>query len=454
MQPEADGFDRVGKYLVDSRELDPEQAAALLSAKSVTVRMDDATSSSPADHAFLLTLANLMPRVFRRPLQVIAPASVLGSKPLIPWPASSLGDALKQLGADLEAGDSQISADVCIGNADAGCYRVVHRGWCVDLAPANWPIRIEPGPSHALSGVASAGLYLAEHFFQVCGVHAAALQRPIGLSLWHPDLPVDSADADGPPLSFLPTELWLMGLGHLGQAVLWAWSMLPFTDPARVALMLQDFDRAVPANFGPQVLMQRGDSGRRKTQVAARFLERRGFDAAIVDRRVDERTRREIMEPSLCVAAFDGGGPRWLLDDLGFDATVVLGVGGSVSSFDDIELHTLPLSSGKARDIWKSGAGRLNAERLAASNSFYRRVREEQRCGDLELAGVSVAVPFVGAVTGSLAVAALIRMISGGPQYAFQGLELRSGESGRHRLRTPDLLLRPRLVNGFDRVCT
>lgn len=448
MRAEADGFDRVGKFLVDTREIDPQQALAVLSAVDVTAWADESVRGSSADQAFLLTLANLMPRVFKRPLRIQAARGVLAAQPLVPWPASSLGEALKSLGAESIEADAPANADVCLGGGGQGQYRVAHHGWCVDLAPPDWPSRLERGPSHALTGTAGAGLYLAERFFDACGVHAAALKRPVGLSLWRPDLAVHDPSARGPALNYLPAELWLMGLGHLGQGVLWAWSMLPYQDPSTAQILLHDFDRAIPANFGSQVLMMQPDAGRRKTSIAARFLNGRGLDPGVVDRRVDERVRRDLSEPALCIAAFDGGGPRWLLDDLGFDATVVVGVGGNVSSFDDIEVHTLPLASGKAKDIWKPGSGSVDAERLAANNAFYRRVREERRCGDLELAGVSVAVPFVGAITGAIAVAELVRMISGGPQFAFHGLELRSGEPGRHRSR--DGLLRPRLVNGFQ----
>ncbi|MCC6229953.1 MAG: ThiF family adenylyltransferase [Phycisphaerales bacterium] len=448
MRPEADGFDRVGKFLVDSRELDPERALALLAATQVTVWAGEEIRGSSADQAFLLTLANLMPRVFKRPLRIQAAKGVLATKPLVPWPAASLDEALEVMGAESVEAGTPAGADVCLGGGDDGQYRAIHHGWCVDLAPPDWPSRLASGPSHALTGVAGAGLYLAEKFFDVCGVHAAALKRPVGLSLWRPDLAADDPAALGPSQAYLPAELWLMGLGHLGQAVLWAWSMLPYPDRSTVQILLQDFDRAIPANFGPQALMTHADTGHRKTWIAARFLEARGFDPGVVDRRVDERTRRDISEPALCIAAFDGRGPRWLLDDLCFDATVVVGVGGSASSFDDIEIHTLPLASGKAKEIWKPGAPNANAERLAESNAYYRRVREEKRCGDLELAGVSVAVPFVGAVTGTLAVADLIRIVSGGQQFAFHGLGLRSGEPGRHRTR--DVALRPRLVSGFQ----
>jgi len=35
------------------------------------------------------------------------------------------------------------------------------------------------------------------------------------------------ADPSEPALSLLPSQLWLIGLGHFGQAYLWALGLLP-----------------------------------------------------------------------------------------------------------------------------------------------------------------------------------------------------------------------------------
>ncbi|HYL95205.1 MAG TPA: hypothetical protein VET69_05295, partial [Terriglobales bacterium] len=48
-------------------------------------------------------------------------------------------------------------------------------------------------------------------------------------------------------------------------------------------------------------------------------------------------------------------------------------------------------------------------------NPAYSRLDDE--CGRAELAGKSVAVPFVGATAGALVTAEILRLLHGGPRY-------------------------------------
>jgi hypothetical protein len=42
-------------------------------------------------------------------------------------------------------------------------------------------------------------------------------------------------------------RLWLIGLGHLGQAYLWALGLLPYASSDAVSLILQDTDIITPS---------------------------------------------------------------------------------------------------------------------------------------------------------------------------------------------------------------
>ncbi len=52
-------------------------------------------------------------------------------------------------------------------------------------------------------------------------IHAAACDKSIGLSLWRPDLDWRADESNGPLIELLPKRLWLLGMGHLGQAYAW-----------------------------------------------------------------------------------------------------------------------------------------------------------------------------------------------------------------------------------------
>jgi len=55
---------------------------------------------------------------------------------------------------------------------------------------------------------------------------------------------------------FLPGALWMIGMGNLGQAYLWALGSLPYADPGSVSLVLQDYDRITEENWATSVLVK------------------------------------------------------------------------------------------------------------------------------------------------------------------------------------------------------
>src|SRR5258705_11679288 len=75
--------------------------------------------------------------------------------------------------------------------------------------------------SQPLAGVLCAGLAVSEAFQAMRGFVLAG-RRTVGMSLWRPDLGWRDDAAVGPPLEYLPEKLWLLGLGHLGQAFAWS----------------------------------------------------------------------------------------------------------------------------------------------------------------------------------------------------------------------------------------
>jgi hypothetical protein len=92
---------------------------------------------------------------------------------------------------------------------------------------------------------------------------------------WRPGQDWLTPDPSEPALAYLPSRLWLIGLGNLGQAYAWLLAMLPYEDPRQVQLVLQDFDRIAPSNDSTSLLSFAADIGRRKARVAADWLEAR-----------------------------------------------------------------------------------------------------------------------------------------------------------------------------------
>lgn len=109
--------------------------------------------------------------------------------------------------------------------------------------------------------------------------------RAIGLSLWDQAASADwrSAASDGPRPEALPADFWLIGLGHLGQAVLWTIGLLNFADPSSVRMFLQDDDVVGRSTESTSMLTRSIDAKRSKARVCSEWAERGGdgFSAGV-----------------------------------------------------------------------------------------------------------------------------------------------------------------------------
>ena len=99
-------------------------------------------------------------------------------------------------------------------------------------------------------------------------------------------------------LAYLPKSLWLVGLGHLGQAYAWTLGMLPYPADGRPHLVLQDFDKATKSNLSTCLLLWAADLNKHKVSAVASCLEAAGFTTALVERRFGAGHRVMVDEPT------------------------------------------------------------------------------------------------------------------------------------------------------------
>ena len=112
----------------------------------------------------------------------------------------------------------------------------------------------------------AAGLAVNEAFLDVNRRMQAAGRRALGLSLWRSGRDTDwlQPDETEPALTYLPSRLWLIDLGHLGQAYLWALGLLPYQDPADVALVMQDIDAITESTESTSILTDSATIGQKR----------------------------------------------------------------------------------------------------------------------------------------------------------------------------------------------
>jgi hypothetical protein len=285
-----------------------------------------------------------------------------------------------------------------------------------------------PAPIMALAPMLAAALAVNEAFLHVSGHVGIAGRRMVGLSLWDPSPASDwLADAGNEPaLSLLPARLWLIGLGHLGQAYLWALGLLPFARPQDLNLILQDVDIITPSTESTSILSDAALLNVKKTRAMAAWAERRGFTTAIHERLFDASFRRQDDEPAVALCGLDNGAGRQALDQVGFDLVVEAGLGRGHRDFRAIRLHTLPASR-PASQIWRG----TQADDQVEDRPAYKGMLTSgalDRCGVTLLAGKAVGAPFVGAAAATLAVSEVLRLLHGGAVHELIDIDLKAPE--------------------------
>jgi hypothetical protein len=433
----ADSLHRLIKQAIDSGTASSvEEACALFGGYRVCLVIGEAEVQRSEHQTALLTAVALARRVF---LGGVTVAGRLGVPLAVPLPlGASLQEAIEALGAEHAADAPDERPCIFIGGAPrprgAGFrVRTVYAGWCGGVVPAHAEFPGDQEPIMPLAPMLAAALAVSEAFFHVQGRTPVAGSRAVGLSLWQPERTEWlGADTSAPALHYLPLNLWLIGLGHLGQAYLWALGLLPYPQPTGLSLVLQDIDVITPSTESTSILSERSMAGTKKTRAMAAWAERRGFTTALLERLFDTSMTRLDDEAAIALCGLDNALGRRALDHVGFPLTIEAGLGRGHRDFRTIRLHTLP-GSRTAAEIWKATS---QQEDLTDRAAYQKMLHDGQldRCGVTLLAGKAVGAPFVGAVAACLAIGEVLRLLNGGRLSQLIDLDLQSVE---HRTVVP-----------------
>ena len=430
------GFSRIDKLFVDRNQIKKEDARARRQAFSVRLACGDDVAPSYTLQLAVLTAARIACRCFPGAVRVML-SSKLAQAPLLLWPQLELnfGYALDDILGSGARSDGEFregtARTLIFGNAPPvkGALRVTFDGWIAKVGPVHEVARLSEREYFPVAGILAASLALSEVFLSFAEFHVEAGRRVVGVSLWRPDLGVGDAAALGELVEFLPRELWVLGLGHLGNAYLWSLATLPYEDPRAVEFLLNDFDRVEADNVETGIILSPRDEGRPKPRACSLWLEQRLFQTRLIERRFDGTFRRQAKEPGLALCGFDSNEVRRDLATAEFSRVLESGLGGTASNFDTIGFHTWP-NPRPAPELWPVLTPEEEQEHaaflasMAESNSAYQQLADDD-CGRAELAGKAVTVPFVGATAACLVVAEAVRMLHGGP--AFTDIKFRLG---------------------------
>jgi hypothetical protein len=415
---DADSLHRTAKYFMDSgKAASQAEAMAMLSGFGLTVYVGDELVDSVAQQVALLSLINLGHRTLLGGVDVVGVPD--GDNLTALTAAATLGEAIVALGGRCVATANVSWPVAVIGNATApqmpgAGWRLTWSGWRGGVVPLRDDYRLADDDALALAPMVAAACLMTEVFSYHAGDHPMAGRRAVGLSLWAVDADWRE-DVPEPAIGYLPSRLWMIGLGNLGQAYCWALAGLPYADRSTVELILQDFDTLATSNVSTSVLTFPDSVGSKKARMAAKWLERIGFTVSIEERRFGSWTKREVSEPGLALCGVDNALARAALEDAGFDLVVEAGLGAGPDSFRGISLHTFP-GERAARDIWSGAAPPAVATtHMPAYAALAADGMDE--CGLAILASRTVGVPFVGLIAAAMVIGELLRRLHGGRGY-------------------------------------
>ncbi|MYB37240.1 MAG: thiamine biosynthesis protein ThiF [Gammaproteobacteria bacterium] len=436
IRADADSLHRLVKHVIDSGGAESVEAAEeMFLGYRLGIEIGPEVAGRPADQAALLTAVAVGRRVF---LGGVSVSGCLTAPLAVPLAlGETLEDAVVALGGEAAKGADRGIPTVIIGGAmgsrEAGfCVRTAAAGWRGGVLPNHSEVEVSGTETMPLAGMLAGALAVNEAYLYVSGSTWAG-RRVLGMSLWDPHSTCDwlVEEPDAPKLEYLPSSLWLIGLGHLGQAYLWGLGLLPYKEPGELSLVLQDVDVVTESTESTSVLTDESMLGRKKTRVMAEWAELRGFTTSIHERLFDGHFRRqESDEPAVALCGVDNADARRALDQVGFDLVIEAGLGRGHHDFRTIRLHTLP-GSKPASEIWK---GSLSNDDSLEGRAAYRGLLDEgilDQCGVTLLAGKAVGAPFVGAVAATLVLAELLRVLHCGGVHQVIDLDLMSLE---HRI--------------------
>ena len=400
----SDTLHRAVKMAMDAGEAKSlEEAHALFSTYRLAARVGPDVATSGTLQAIVLTVVNTAARSFLGGVEV---SGHTAAPLLVPWQGcTTLGEAVESLGGRITAKPDAAVPVVLVGEVEPieaqFCVRATFDGWEAGVFLADQGERLNEAHEFAPAGVLAGALAVSEAFQHVRGSNVLAGRRRLGLSLWRPWDPGAwlTPAGVGPPLGCLPTDLWLIGLGHLGQAYL--------------HLVLQDYDLLVPANLSTSPLTFPDMVGQKKTRELGTWCERRGFRTTLLELPFGPDLRVRDCDPQLALCGVDNALARSALEEVGFRRVIEAGLGKGVREFLAFQIHGFP-GPQRARKRWELGRRAPSPSQEVGRPAYVALAKEGlEACGVTTLAGKTVGAPFVGTAVAAIVVAEIIRQLEG-----------------------------------------
>jgi hypothetical protein len=410
-----DNLRRAALILIDLKRVTSiDEAYAVLDRYRLRVAIGPDAARTEAGQACLLTIVNVGARACVGGVHV---TGLDGTEPLLTelGAGTTLARSVRRLGgiADVEVlGNTPVIliGDVSSQPEGEPKVRATYGGWTGAIVPDGDVFRLAEDSGFPPAAVLAGTLAVSECFSSLLGADVAAGYRPMGLSLYEPGR--DWRSAIEPAGVYLPDALWLLGLGHLGQAYAWTLAALPYPLDQRPIVYLQDYDIATAANASTSVLTHSHHVARMKTRVVSRWLESRRFTTYLIERRFSEDFRLGRDEPRILVCGVDNLPTRRLLERPGFGFVLDAGLGATAADYDGFFVQAFTDTGRAATAFPEPTRVQTRQDRISNNRAAYDSLGLDE-CGMHWAADVVVGVPFVGVAVSCLVLAAVVRAIGG-----------------------------------------
>lgn len=412
-----DNLHRTALLLIDLKRAKTVEAAySILNQYRLTIAIGQNAANSESGQACLLTIINIAIRSCSGGVQVLG---ITGNEPTLTPLASSetLRESIQELGGAIVNDSHEDAPVIFIGDYDLPInsplkIRATYGGWSGGIIPKDESFRLSEDSGFPPAAIFAGALAVSECFAYLFENKITAGSRAMGLSLYEPESdwrhPVEET-------LYLPESLWLLGLGHLGQAYAWALAALPYPANKKPCITLQDYDVAIKANISTSVLTQPANLEQMKTRIVSSWLEKRGFETRMIERKFtgDLRvTYSDPNDPKILLCGVDNPTARRLLENPGFQFVIDAGLGSTAGDYDGFCIQTFTNTGRAAKAFPDSTRKQSRQKRVENNQAGYDSLGHDQ-CGMHWAADIMVGVPFVGVATACLVISSAIRAIAG-----------------------------------------
>lgn len=425
--------DNLNRLFLLSMELDPSLAEeGMAGYKKIDKMFHDfklevlcgrSLETSIAQQAALVTAINTGQRCFLGGVTVVLESNCWCILP--PWLGKPVSTVVSLLGGHVLAKPSLKKYVLSIGcpiSVEFG-FELVCNDWTGGVAVIGEPINLTGSQVFPLGGVFAASLGVGLALLHAMGIEPTVFHRASGMNLWRPD-EIENWYHDSilapSPVNFAD-NLWLLGLGHLGQAYSWILSMMPFAHAKELNVLLQDFEKVVPANYSAGLLSFPEKVGKMKTRVTAEWLEGCGISTKIVEAKYTSSFKREESQPRILIAGLDTLESRKSLRIEDYSLILDVGIGANPDGFDLIRLQNFSFNGMPPKELWSNVVQQID---MPATRRFTQNLKG---CGFVK----GIAVSFVGAASACVAVAEVLRAFNKGVKTSHQYLSLRDVSNRR-----------------------